>query len=63
MKSAVYIILTLIKAAVVIYFAGRVYKIWSNKQDPNFKRQAVVHLLYMMAVLVGLTLLEFALPV
>jgi hypothetical protein len=59
MRSTIFIILTLAKVGVIIFFFARVLKNLVKKNDPNSKRKAVIQCLSMFGALIGLTILEF----
>jgi len=59
MRSTIFIILTLAKVGIIIFFFARVLKNLFMKNDPNSKREAVIQFLSMFGALIGLTILEF----
>lgn len=59
MRSAVFAILTIIKAGIIIYFAVRIMMSLFKKNDPSSKRKALIQFLSMFGLLIGLTILEF----
>jgi len=59
MRSAVFAILTIIKAGIIIYFVARIIMNLFKKNDPTPKRKALIQFLSMFGLLIGLTILEF----
>ncbi|MEO9485472.1 MAG: hypothetical protein ABJG47_18575 [Ekhidna sp.] len=59
MKSIIFIVLTLVKAVVIIYFVARILMNLFKKNDPTSKRKAFIQFLTMFGILIGLTVLEF----
>tara|TARA_R110001599_G_scaffold84914_1_gene228311 strand:+ start:1248 stop:1457 length:210 start_codon:yes stop_codon:yes gene_type:complete len=59
MRSAVFVILTIIKAGIIIYFGVRIMMNLFKKDDPTSKRKALIQFLSMFGLLIGLTILEF----
>ena len=59
MKSAIFVILTLVKVVVIIYFIARILMNLFKKNDPTSKRKALIQFLTMFGILLGLTAMEF----
>ena len=59
MKSAIFVILTLVKAGIIIYFVARILMNLFKKNDLASKRKALIQFLSMFGILLGIFILEF----
>lgn len=59
MKSISFIVLTVVKAGLIIYSVARIASILSKRNDPCTRRKALKQFLVMFGGLFVLTLLEF----
>ncbi|GEM_PF-1929621 len=59
MKTAIFVIMTLVKLAAISYFVVKILKTLLKKNDPTSKQKAFIQFLYLFGVILGLTLLDF----
>ena len=59
MKSVIFIILTIVKVAVIIYFAPRIMTNVFKKGDPTSKHKAFIQFITMFGILLSISVLEF----
>lgn len=62
MKATIFVILTLIKAVVIIYFFGLIIKniyLGFKKDDGLAKRKALKYFFLLFAIIIGISVVEF----
>ena len=59
MKTIVHVIFTLLKAVTIIYFVTLVMRYLMKKDEPGARLEALKYFLLMIAIIIGIILLEF----